>query len=79
MKLFLKTLLYPVVVYAAMMGLYIILQDVYVSQCTVRNGFIHLFMNIPTCTKINNILQIIGDQFISLFLSLVGLLMAVNR
>lgn len=79
MNMFLKTILYPIVVYAAMMGLYVALQDVYVRQCTIRNGFIHMFMNIPTCTKINNILQTIGDQFISLFLSLVGILLAMSK
>jgi hypothetical protein len=38
-----------------------------------------MLMNIPTCTKISNILQMIGDQFISLFLSLVGILFAVSK
>lgn len=78
MNLILKSIIYPVVVYSAMMVVYITLQDIYVSQCTIQNGFIQMFMNIPTCTRINNILQTIGDQFISLFLSLIGILLAMS-
>lgn len=79
MNIYIKTFLCPVVVYTVMMALYMILQEVYVRQCTINGGLVNMLMNIPTCTKISNILQTIGDQFISLFISLVGLLLAIGK
>lgn len=76
-KLF-KRVVYLTLIYALMLCCYIAVQEFYIEQCTIRGGIMNLFVSMPMCTYANRILDMIGSQFITLFVSMVGLALAIT-
>lgn len=78
LKTLLKRLAYLTVIYILMLGCYIAVQEFYIEHCTIRGGIMNLFVSMPMCTYANKILDMIGTQFIALFISLVGIVLAIT-
>lgn len=66
-------------IYVLFLGIYILLQEFYVANCTYRAGLINLFVSMPVCTHTNKALEIIGNQFISGVIMFSTLLMALIK
>lgn len=76
-KLF-KRIVYLTLIYTIMLASYIVIQEFYIEHCTIRGGIMNLFVSMPMCTYANRILEMIGSQFITLFVSIVGLVLAIT-
>ena len=76
-KLF-KRIVYLTLIYTIMLASYIAIQEFYIEHCTIRGGIMNLFVSMPMCTYANRILEMIGSQFITLFVSIVGLVLAIT-
>lgn len=71
-----KRFLYLVFIYACALGAYITVQEFYVENCTLRGGFMNLFVSMPMCSYANKIMEMLSQQFISMFLALMGVILA---
>jgi len=69
---------YLILVYITLLCCYIGAQEFYVENCTLRGGLTNLFISMPACTHINKFLEMIGNQFIGLFVALSGVIMAMS-
>jgi len=78
MNKFFKRVVYLTFIYALMLVSYITIQEFYINQCTMRGGIMNLFVSMPMCTYANRILEMIGSQFITLFVSIAGLALAIT-
>ena len=74
----LKRFAYLAVIYMIMLCCYIAIQEFYIEHCTIRGGIMNLFVSMPMCTYANKILDIIGSQFITLIISLVGIVLSIT-
>jgi hypothetical protein len=73
-----KRTLYLIVLYLGLLCCYIGAQEFYVENCTLRGGLANLFISMPVCTYTNKFLEMIGNQFIGLFVALSGVIMAMS-
>ena len=69
---------YLILVYITLLCCYIGAQEFYVENCTLRGGLANLFISMPVCTYTNKFLEMIGNQFIGLFVALSGVIMAMS-
>lgn len=73
-----KRFLYLFSIYSFLLLCYILLQEFYVENCTIRGGIMNLFVSMPMCSYANKILEMLSQQFISLFLALMGVVLAIK-
>lgn len=78
LKKIFKRASYLTIVYALMFISYVAIQEFYVENCTIRGGIMNLFVSMPMCTYANRLLDMIGSQFTTLFVSVVGFMLAFS-
>lgn len=78
LKKLVKRIVYLTLIYALMLCCYVAIQEFYIEHCTIRGGIMNLFVSMPMCTYANRILDMIGSQFMTLFVSMVSLVLAIT-
>lgn len=78
MKSIFKRFCYLFLIYSVFLCCYIAVQEFYVENCTIRGGIMNLFVSMPMCVYANKVLDMIGSQFISLFVGLTGVVLAIK-
>jgi hypothetical protein len=73
-----KRFLYLSSFYSCLLVCYILLQEFYFENCTIQRGFTNLFMSMPICSYANKILEMLTQQFISLFITIMGIILAIK-
>jgi hypothetical protein len=78
MKTIIKKVLYLSMVYFFLLCCYVVTQEMYVEQCTVRGGLFNLFVSMPVCVYMNRFLEMLSNQFISMFITFAGVILALT-
>lgn len=77
-KTTIKRFLYLVAIYSSLLGCYVAVQEFYIEHCTMRGGIMNLFVSMPMCSYANKILEMLSQQFISLFVAIMGIILAIK-
>lgn len=73
-----RKFLYFVLAYGALLVCYIMIQELYIEQCTIRGGIMNIFISMPMCIYANRFLEMIGTQFTTMFVSIGGIILAIT-
>lgn len=58
---------------------FIVVQEMYVENCTYRGGIFNMVMNLPVCNHLLYILDFLGKYFVTLMLTSTTLILGLTK